>query len=97
MSLGEKTVSQMRMKKRFLKQSITEICQQHLEEEFGADTASYLTNSLYWKKIEFTDKKGKKKKETKRDEAAAPALYAKLIYSDKSKKTLYSVPKETIK
>lgn len=49
---------------------ITEICQQYLEEEFGADTASYLTNSLYYKQVEYTDKKRKRKK--KKDESAAP-------------------------
>ena len=65
---------------------ITEICQQYLEEEFGADTASYLTNSLYYKQVEYTDKKRKTKK--KKDESAAPVLYAKLIYSDQSKKIL---------
>lgn len=65
---------------------ITQICQQYLEEEFGADTASYLTNSLHWKQVEYMDKKGKTKK--KKDESAAPVLYAKLIYSDKSKKIL---------
>ena len=65
---------------------ITEICQQYLEDEFGADTASYLTNSLYYKQVEYTDKKRKTKK--KKDESAAPVLYAKLIYSDQSKKIL---------
>ena len=50
--------------------------------------ASYLTNSLYWKQVEYTDRKGKTKK--KKDESAAPVyvLYAKLIYPDKSKKIL---------
>ncbi|CAH3162750.1 unnamed protein product, partial [Porites lobata] len=55
---------------------VTEIYQHYLEEEFGPDMASYLTNSLYWKQVEYTDKK------------AAPVLYAKRIYSDKSKKIL---------
>ena len=41
---------------------------------------------LYYKQVEFVDKKGKKK--TKKDESAAPVLYAKLIYSEKSKKIL---------
>ena len=40
---------------------ITQICQQYLEEEFGADTASYLTNSLHWKQVEYMDRKGKTK------------------------------------
>ena len=39
-----------------------------------------------YKQVEYTDKKGKKK--TKRDPSAAPVLYAKLIYSEKSKKIL---------
>lgn len=63
---------------------VTEICQHYLEEEFGPDMASYLTNSLYWKQVEYTDRKGKIKK--KKNDSAAPVLYAKLIYSDKSKK-----------
>ena len=41
---------------------------------------------MYYKQIEYTDKKGKKK--TKKDSSAAPILYAKLIYSDKLKKIL---------
>ena len=40
----------------------------------------------YYKKVECTDKKDKKK--TKNDESAAPVLYAKLIYSEKSKNIL---------
>ena len=36
--------------------------------------------------VEYTDTKGKKK--TKIDSSAAPVLYAKLIYSEKSKKIL---------
>ena len=64
--------------------SITEICQQHLENECGADLAPTLNAPLYYKQVEYTDKKGKKK--NKRDETAAPVLYAKLIYSEKNKK-----------
>ena len=39
-----------------------------------------------YKQVEYTDKKAKKK--TKRDPSAVPVLYAKLIYSEKSKKIL---------
>ena len=39
-----------------------------------------------YKQVEYTDKKAKKK--TKRDPSAAPVLYAKLIYPEKSKKIL---------
>ena len=66
--------------------NITTICQQHLESEYGADLASFLSEPFYYKQVEYTDKKGKKK--TKRDTSAAPVLYAKLIYSEKSKKIL---------
>ena len=45
-----------------------------------------LSSPFYYKQVEYTDKKGKKK--TKRDELAAPVLYIKLIYSEKSKKIL---------
>ena len=48
--------------------------------------ASTLSSLFYYKQVEYTDKKGKKK--TRVDESAAPVLYAKLIYSDKSKKIL---------
>ena len=62
------------------------ICQNYLEEEYCADMASHLSNIFYFKQIEYSDKKGKTKK--KRDETVVPVLYAKLIYSDKSKKIL---------
>ncbi|CAH3022688.1 unnamed protein product [Porites evermanni] len=62
------------------------MCQNHLESEYGADLASTLSSPFYYKQIEYTDKKGKKK--TKVDESSAPVLYAKLIYSEKSKKIL---------
>ena len=64
---------------------ITEVCRKHLEDEYCAD-ASTLSLPLYYKQVEYVDKKGRKK--TKRDESAAPVLDAKFIYSDKSKKIL---------
>ena len=66
--------------------SITTICQQHLENEYGADLATSLSSPFYYKQIEYFDKKGKKK--TKIDPSAAPVLYAELIYSEKSNKIL---------
>ena len=63
--------------------NITEIGQQHLEDEFGPDMTSTLNAPFYYKQVEYVDKKGKKK--SKRDETAAPVLYAKLIYSEKTK------------
>ena len=65
---------------------IRDICLNHLVEDYGPDVASSLSSLFYYKKVEYTDKKGKKK--TRQDETAAPVLYAKLIYSDKSKKIL---------
>ena len=62
------------------------LSQQHLENEYGPDQASSLSSPFYYKQIEFTDKKGKKR--TKVDESSAPIFYAKLIYSEKSKKIL---------
>ena len=62
------------------------MCTLFLESEYGADLASSLSSPFYYKQVEYTDKKGKKK--TKRDTSAAPVLYAKLIYSEKSKKIL---------
>ena len=66
--------------------NLREICCKHLESEYGPDMASSLSSLLYYKQVEYTDKKGKKK--TRVDESAAPVLYAKLIYSDKTKKIL---------
>ena len=65
---------------------LTKICQEYLAEEYGADLASSLSEPLYYKQVEYPDKKGKKK--TKRDTSVAPVLYAKLIYSEKVKKIL---------
>ena len=65
---------------------ITSASQKHLENEYGADMASSLPSPFYYKKEEYTDKKGKKR--TKVDLSSSPVLYAKLIYSEKSKKIL---------
>lgn len=62
------------------------ICRQYLEEEYGADTASHLSDIFYYKQTEYVDKKGKTQK--KKDDKAAPVLYVKRIYSDKTKKIM---------
>ena len=66
--------------------NVTTLSKQHLENEYGADLASTLSSPFYHKQEEYTDKKGKKK--TRIDPSSAPVLYAKLIYSEKSKKIL---------
>ena len=66
--------------------NVISFSQQHLENEFGPDLASSLSSPFYYKQIEYTDKKGKKR--TKVDDTSAPVLYAKLIYSEKSRKIL---------
>ena len=66
--------------------NIVLMSQKHLENEFGPDLASSLSSPFYYKQIEYTDKKGRSK--TKKDDSSAPVLYAKLIYSEKSKKIL---------
>ena len=66
--------------------NVVTLSQQHLENEYGPDLASTQSSPFYYKQIEYTDKKGKKR--TKVDESSAPVLYAKLIYSEKSKKIL---------
>ncbi|CAH3176905.1 unnamed protein product [Porites lobata] len=66
--------------------NVTTLSQQHLENEYRPDLASTLSSPFYYKQIEYTDKKGKKR--TKVDESSAPVLYAKLIYSEKSRKIL---------
>ena len=45
-----------------------------------------MSSPFYFKTITYTDKKGREK--TKKDDTSAPILYAKLIYSEKSKKIL---------
>ena len=66
--------------------NVITLSQQHLENEYGPDLASSLSSPFYYKQIEYTDKKGKKR--TKVDESSAPILYTKLIYPEKSKKIL---------
>ena len=66
--------------------NVVTLSQQPLENEYGPDMASTLSSPFYYKQIEYTDKKGKKR--TKVDESSAPVLYAKLIYSEKTKKIL---------
>ena len=66
--------------------NVVSMCRLYLESEYGADLASSLSSPFYYKQVEYTDKKGKKK--TKIDPSSAPVLYAKLIYSEKSKKIL---------
>ena len=66
--------------------NVKTLSQQHLENEYSADVASSLSSPFYYKQKEYTDKKGKKK--TRIDPSSAPVLYAKLIYSEKSKKIL---------
>ena len=66
--------------------NVVAMCRLHLESEYGADLASSMSSPFYYKQVQYTDKKGKKK--TKIDPSAAPVLYAKLIYSEKSKKIL---------
>lgn len=46
---------------------VTQFCQKHREDELGPDLASCLSNSLYRKQVEYTDKRGKTKK--KKDES----------------------------
>ena len=66
--------------------NVKTLSQQHLENEYGPDLASSMSSPFYYKQIEYTDKKGKSK--TKVDDSSAPVLYAKLIYSEKSRKIL---------
>ena len=66
--------------------NVTDITTNFLENDYGADVASSLSSPFYYKQVEYTDKKGKKK--TKKDTSAAPVLYAKVISSKKSKKIL---------
>ena len=70
---------------------VQELCQVHLSREYGDNEASSLTDMLYYRQIEYHDKKGKPKK--KKDLSSSPVLYVKLIYSTETKKfsTLFKV------
>ena len=65
---------------------IHEICRSYLEKNYGDNQATSLNEILYYKQIEYTDEKGKRRK--KKDKSRSPVLYVKLIYSDKTKKIL---------
>ena len=47
-------------------------CRLYLGSEYGANMASSLSSPFYYKQIEYTDKKGKKK--TKIDSSSAPEI-----------------------
>ena len=72
------------------------LSEKHLEKKYESDDILSLSSPFYFKQIEYTDKKGKKK--TKIDETSAPILYAKIIYSEKSKKilSLFNGPKGSL-
>ena len=63
---------------------VYDLCQDHLSKEYGEKEASSLSDILYYKQVEYVDKKGKTKK--KKDEISSPVLYVKLIYSSDTKK-----------
>lgn len=75
---------------------IKNLSQNYLDKKYGSDEILPLSSPFYFKQIEYTDKKGKKK--TKVDESSAPILYAKVIYSEKSKKflSLFNGPKGSL-
>ena len=54
---------------------VQNLCQHHLSREYGENESSSLTDMLYYKQIEYVDKKGKTKK--KKDESSSPVLYVK--------------------
>ena len=63
---------------------VQELCHGHLSREYGENEATFLSDILYYKQIEYTDGKGKTKK--KKYKSSAPVLYVKLIYSSDTKK-----------
>ena len=63
---------------------VQELCHDYLSREYGENESSYLSDMLYYKQVEYVDKKGKTKK--KKDESSSPVLYVKLIYSSETKK-----------
>ena len=63
---------------------VQELCQDYLSREYGEYESTSLTDMLYYKQVEYFDKKGKPKK--KKDLSSSPVLYVKLIYSSETKK-----------
>ena len=63
---------------------VQDLCQDHLSREYGENEATSISDLLYYKQVEYVDKKGKTKK--KKDESSSPVLYVKLIYSSETKK-----------
>ena len=63
---------------------VQDLCQDHLSREYGENEATSISDMLYYKQVEYVDKKGKTKK--KKDESSSPVLYVKLIYSSETKK-----------
>ena len=63
---------------------VQDLRQDHLSREYGENEASSPSDMLYYKQVEYFDKKGKTKK--KKDETSSPVLYVKLIYSSETKK-----------
>ena len=62
---------------------VKDLCRDHLARDYGENEAVCLSEILYYKRIEYTDGKGKTKK--KKDKSSAPVLYVKLIYSSENK------------
>ena len=52
---------------------VQDLCQDHLSREYGENEASSLSDMLYYKQVEYFDKKGKTKK--KKDKSSSPVLY----------------------
>ena len=63
---------------------VYDLCHDHLSREYGENQATSLSDILYYKQVDYIDKKGKTKKE--KDKSSAPVLYVKLIYSSDTKK-----------
>ena len=60
------------------------LCQNHFSREYCENKATSLLDILYYKQVEYIDKKGKSKK--KKDKTSSPVLYVKLMYSSDTKK-----------
>ena len=54
--------------------NVTTICQQHLENEYGADLPSSLSSLLYYNRLNILTKKGKKKTKLERPLSCASSL-----------------------
>ena len=69
--------------------NIAEICQQHLEDEFGPDMTSTLNAPFYYKQVEYADKKGKKETQERWNSCTSSFCKTYLLWKNKKILSLF--------